>query len=371
MSNLNLLFTGDVSFANIDHIRLSDGLKEIYVEADFAVGNLEAVITSASSKRSLHPYYLRSDKKHIDVLTCFSAFTLANNHILDYGIKGFEDTLKLLAENRIAYFGAGYTREQAESPFLCERDGFRIAIFGVSRWTHAGVFRKAGTAMPGSKGIRKKIAQLKLSGYFVVIMPHWGYEFIPYPPPADRRLARRWIDAGADVIIGSHSHELQGFEEYKGKFIFYSLGNFIFSGRDFPSNNDWRLQKSCMVRLKVSPDHSYSWSLIPYLSSDLTVELLEGQQAAMVLKYANEISAPLDFKKDEYKRIFYDKVMEIKRKRSFIRKEKSAPSYKNEWRWLKRLRMIIIKVKYFKKQDLGVLMYRMTQGQRKEEPVKH
>jgi hypothetical protein len=168
-----------------------------------------------------------------------TAVCLANNHIMDYGETGFTETLRELAATGIRYFGAGYLSDGCNNGLVVEVDTVSVALLGYACRSTSAIF-----ATPESPGvlpidadrIRKDIVAVRHRGaQRVIVSLHWGAEEVYLPKPADVVLARRIIDAGADLIIGHHAHRIQPFEVYQGKYIFYGLGNCIMPDLDVPA----------------------------------------------------------------------------------------------------------------------------------------
>ena len=165
--------------------------------------------------------------------------TLANNHILDFGPEGITDSIKALDGAGIRHVGAGENREQAERLEILEVNGKRIGFLGTSRvymsadWAagpeHPGVF---STYDPARAVEAIKTARGQCD--YLVVYVHWGVERETEPKDYQRAMGHQYIDAGADLVIGSHPHVLQPVEYYNGKPIVYSLGNFVF-GSSIPS----------------------------------------------------------------------------------------------------------------------------------------
>ena len=166
--------------------------------------------------------------------------TLANNHILDFGRGPLTETLAALDGAGIAHVGAGEDLEAAKALATFEIEGKTLGFLGASRvipeasWNasryNSGVF----TTYDASQLV-EEIKKAKESCDFVAVLVHWGIERNTLPEDYQKTLARQYIDAGADAVIGSHPHVLQGIEYYQGKPIFYSLGNFIFGNGSYES----------------------------------------------------------------------------------------------------------------------------------------
>jgi poly-gamma-glutamate capsule biosynthesis protein CapA/YwtB (metallophosphatase superfamily) len=302
---VKITITGDISFNKINQFQYGSKILELFESSDLVIGNLEAPLTERTEKIKFKSYYLKAAPAHIENLLHFDAFSIANNHVLDYQVEGLVDTLELLDAKGIKHFGAGLSRQQAYEPYTTECNGVKIAVFGATQYFRVNPFRKIGTADMFSYRLLTQIKQHKKEGYFVIVMPHWGYEHVAYPSPRERRLAHRFIDVGADVVIGSHPHEMQGREQYKGKFIFYSLGNFIFSSLDYKQNSNLKLYNSYLVELNINPDMSYQFSQIPYVTSDDLVEIALGETKETISKNIELISKSLNEGWKLYKKVFY------------------------------------------------------------------
>ncbi len=167
------------------------------------------------------------------------AVCLANNHIMDYGEEGLLDTLATLRAEGIGYFGAGSLADRCHNPLLLNLDGQRIALLGYACPTTHPIFANAnapGAAWLDLERIAADLGAAKAGGAdHVVVQLHWGEEEAGLPRPADVAKARRIIDMGADLIIGHHSHCIQPFEVYRGRHIFYGLGNAVFPDTDMVS----------------------------------------------------------------------------------------------------------------------------------------
>lgn len=153
-------------------------------------------------------------------------FSLANNHIMDYGIAGLEATLSLLDPKKFKVCGAGKNIAEARRPIVVECNGARIGIiacceaqFGVARETQAGTAEFGPWVYEAIRNLREIVDA-------VIVSVHAGVEDSPWPSPFIRELYHSYIDAGATVVHGHHSHVPQGYEEYNGGLILYGMGNF-------------------------------------------------------------------------------------------------------------------------------------------------
>lgn len=236
---------GDVAFVNpIERNSREQGydyawrdVGEIFQNDDFTLLNLETSVTKHDEKWPEKEFNFRADPKHAEEMRRQSVegVSLANNHTLDFGRKGFADTLHYLKKYGIRYAGGGKDLSEALQPILFEKNGLKVGILSFSRVVPSGKWY-AGKDRSGIVGaydsqLEQVLATVKEWDSKVDVLMvalHWGKMHVETPGKFEERAARRLIDAGADVIVGHHPHVLQGIEIYKNRPIFYSLGNFIF-----------------------------------------------------------------------------------------------------------------------------------------------
>jgi poly-gamma-glutamate synthesis protein (capsule biosynthesis protein) len=201
-----------------------DGLGDIFKEDDLTTVNLETTLTNANEKAE-KKFTFKGDPSYAQFLELggIDAVNLANNHIFDYLEIGYEDTIAALQNENIGYFGY-------EHQFVKKIKGIKIGALGYEGWEDSPELRNQVDR--DIKALRKQGVQIILVHY------HWGSEKQYVPNDSQKSLARYTINHGADLILGHHPHVVQGIEEYKGKFIVYSLGNFLFGGNRNPSDMD-------------------------------------------------------------------------------------------------------------------------------------
>lgn len=274
-AQVKLTFVGDVIMASkVEDILKQKGydypytnVKDFLTKADFTIANLESPITTRGSVQSKE-YVYRSSPEALPPLkqAGVDIVNLANNHVMDYGTEGLLDTMQLLDQEGIKRVGAGKDNVEAYQPVMVEKDGVKIAVFGFSRVVPEASWKAA----PGHPGVAETysyklpveaIEKAKASADLVVVVAHWGVERDDNPDKNQKELAHRYIDAGADLVIGGHPHVLQGFEQYKGKWIAYSLGNFIFTTNDTPKT--W---ETVILEAACTKDKSCNIHLVPILT---------------------------------------------------------------------------------------------------------
>lgn len=226
--------------------------------ADLTVANLEGTFTERGAPADklytfrTPPRFARSlVEAGIDVVS------LGNNHTADFGRVGIEDTLAALDTAGIRHAGAGLDEEQARRPALVEANGLRIAFLSytdVQENTFAGP-DAPGVALATTEGIARDVRAAKAQADVVVVLLHSGVEYTDAPAPAQQRLARAAIDAGALLVLGHHPHSLQGRERYGGGLIVYSLGNFVFDlDADDLANLGPRAFQTAVLYVTISAD---------------------------------------------------------------------------------------------------------------------
>ena len=252
---VSIAFVGDVMLAESIGPQIRRGrdpfaaFASLLADADVRVGNLECVVATRGQAEPDKPYTFRAHPRVLRLLRRhFDALGLANNHSGDYGHAAFAEMLGRLERAGIAYFGGGRDLARAHAPLIVERNGLRIALLGYNEFfprSFEADVDKPGTAWSEDEQVRLDIANARSHHRADLVIPfmHWGWEHEPVASARQRQLARSMIDAGADAVVGGHPHVVQDQEEYRGKPIIYSLGNFVFDGfTDTENNRGWLLR---------------------------------------------------------------------------------------------------------------------------------
>ena len=260
-----------------------DGVRNLFENDDFTLVNLECVL-SDSTDRVEKTWNLKGKPGYVGILTGSSVegASLGNNHTFDYGQSGLDDTRNVLDQAGIIF---GFNEHVA----TYETDsGIVIGIVSASQLsadeTHADYIRD------GIQKLRKGGADL------VIASCHWGIEGDHYPNDYQQKLAHQIIDWGADVLIGTHPHVLQGLELYKGKLICYSLGNFCFGGNRNPADKDTAVFRQTFTFVDGVLQRDISADMIPYSISSTTQRndfqptLAEGDRKKTIIEKLNDYS---------------------------------------------------------------------------------
>ena len=246
-ASVTLSFAGDVHFSElvlqnydkkgilaiVDEEMLSHMQK-----SDLFMLNHEFVFSNRGEPMEDKEYTLKNDPKYVKILQELGTDVvgIANNHILDFGQEAFLDTLDTLENANIPYAGGGRNLSEASAPVVQTINGQTFAIFAATRvspsadW-YAGKNHPAILQTYDATTLNKAIEAANGKYDHIIVFVHWGVERVEIPEDYQRTLAKGYIDAGADLIIGAHPHVLQGFEYYKGVPICYSLGNYLFGNR--------------------------------------------------------------------------------------------------------------------------------------------
>lgn len=231
---MKILITGDfVINQPYNTSQISDEVKELFLQSDFTIVNLEAPVTNSESKIIKTGPHLKADKKStMEVLKSLNVnlCTLANNHVLDYDEQGVLDTLDFCKEHNFQTVGAGKNKEEASKVFYIETEVGKITFINIAE----NEWASATDTSAGANGIDliddiKTIQEAKKKSDFVFVIVHGGHEYYNLPSPRMQKQYRFYIDNGADLVVGHHTHCIGGKETYKNKEIYYSLGNFLFT----------------------------------------------------------------------------------------------------------------------------------------------
>lgn len=220
---------------------ISDEILAYMHKFDLRVGTLEAAIGTnipydpEKMRGRNNIIYARNEDFFRVKEMGFDVVSLANNHVFDLGVEGLENTIRLLRENGIQYCGAGMDIEEASKPAIVHIGNRSIAVLACCMYgnPYLGHVKLAGPDRSGVnpldiERIVTDIRKAKAKYDYVVVMPHWGIEYQYFPMVECKGIAYRMVDAGADVVIGSHPHNIQPRIKYRSKYIYFSLGNFLF-----------------------------------------------------------------------------------------------------------------------------------------------
>lgn len=209
-----------------------DQLTDLLGSTDFNFGNLESPVSGNDQKKG-RGLVLNTATKHLSGLVSynFKIVNLANNHALDQGLAGLENTMRVLSKQGIVYLGVGNSKQEAWQPKIVTVNGVRIGFLGASyASTNDGDGKRNDyvARIEDLTDLKDALTKLRSESDFMVVTMHAGIEYKRQPDSSQITFARAAVDYGADLVIGQHPHWIQTIEQYQGKYIFYSLGNFVF-----------------------------------------------------------------------------------------------------------------------------------------------
>jgi len=296
---------GDIMLANrVEEIVKEKGLdykypfallKPILMEGDISIANLEGPVTLEGERVTDKTFTFKMAPESLDGIigAGFTLFSIANNHILDFGETGLRNTLQILTAKGAFFAGAGMTITEARAPAIINVRGIRIGLLAYSATFPESFYAgetKAGTAFPHEEYLEKDIPKAAAITELLIVSFHWGQELMESPKDYQVELAHKAIDLGANLVFGHHPHVLQGIEEYHEGLIFYSLGNLVFG------SYSERVKESIVSRVFFTPGTPITAEVIPI--DVLNTKVLfqprpfTGRKARSVLEHLQEISGP-------------------------------------------------------------------------------
>lgn len=263
------------------------GVLDILGADDLTLANLEGTLTTATT-RTKASLAFNGPPEFVAILKegSVEAVNFANNHSHDFGRAGFEETQRVLDDAGVGVFGNGRVHTVVVKGLEIVNLGFVGGVGGT----------RADAALA--------VARHKRDDNFVIVSFHWGAEGASVPNTDQSRLGRAVIDAGADLVLGHHPHVLQGIEEYQGKRIVYSLGNFVFGGNSNPRDKDSMIYQE-VLSLRSGKVTAAEHRILPVRISTATTRndyrpvLLEGAERERVLEKVARLSAALPRAGDE------------------------------------------------------------------------
>ena len=278
----------DYPFARVRHL---------FQGSHIVFGNLEGPLTDGGEPAQGKQYTFRSPPEKVvpALLTAgFTVLSLANNHILDYGLEGLEQTLQALEVAGIRVVGAGRNLREARRPAIIRTGGRTVAFLAYSLTLPESFYAgpdRPGTAFGHERHVRADVAAARRRADIVIVSFHWGREGETTLREYQPELGHAAIEAGAHAVLGHHPHILQGIERYKNGVILYSLGNFTF-GSYSPMAT-----RSAIAQLSFRGNRLVELRMIPINVNNVEVNFqpvpLHGSGADAVIEELQRLSEPL------------------------------------------------------------------------------
>ena len=279
--------------------RVFADVKEELAAADVAFGNLENPL-ALRCRRAAKKISFRAWPASADALAGagFDLVSLANNHTLDCGRSGLLETVDHLRARGLRWVGAGQTPEAAEAPVVLTVKGIKIAFVAFTDVEPlAGPRRDIwdGVARASASALRRAVAAAREGADAVVVSLHWGVEYASRPSARQRELAQAAVEAGADLVLGHHTHTLQGLEAFasgrkRRALVAYSLGNFVF---DSPPSLGRRVVESVVLRCRFGKDGLLSAEVRPVVLDKYLPRLASPAEGRDILSRLTDLSAEL------------------------------------------------------------------------------
>lgn len=258
-------------------------VRPVFSQDDITIVNFEGTLTN-SAKRARKTFTFKGPKKYASILKKGSVevVNLANNHSKDFGKTSFTDTQKTMKANKIGYCYNTTINYQTVK-------GVKTAFLGFNALEKVT-----------KKQVKSAIAQAKNKKAKIIIVSfHWGIERKYYPNTKQKSLGHYAIDCGASLVLGHHPHVLQGIEQYKGRYIVYSLGNFCFGGNSNPKDKDTMIfQQTFTVKNGKLQNKNDARIILCSLSShkntnDFQPRILSGSEKKRLINKMNTLSKKL------------------------------------------------------------------------------
>ncbi len=291
--------------------------RALLAAADVTVANLESPLTDRGTRHPTKPIVFRGRPANVAglVYAGIDVVSLANNHVIDYGLEGLRQTQQVLDVAGIGFSGAGADINEAARPLFCQKSGVNFAFIACcdrnGQYDNYQPFFDAGLNKPGfayldSFHVRRAIEQVRDLADVVVVEMHTGEEYEPvpedgnasggdemysplalFPAPNDTAERHRAVEAGADLVICHHPHVLQGFEVYQGKLIAHSLGNYAFD-LGYPET-----YPSAVLNALVDERGFYNYTVVPVYIDDWIPRPAHGGLGRHILSYLAQRSREL------------------------------------------------------------------------------
>ena len=299
--SLNVIFAGDLMLdRGTRHVIEVHGPDDLFGNvyhklrsSDFTVANLECVACDTACQPVDKRFTFRANPEWLLSLykNGITHVILANNHSCDFGDKGVKQTISNLIHVGITPIGASQNNDATSEPTIIEKGKDSMAVF-------SSCFLKQKFRSVSSENVTclsEKIMAFKAMhpSYIILVCLHWGIEMDVRPSSEQVEQAHELIMAGADVIIGHHPHVVQTIEFYKGKYIFYSLGNFIFD------NQHSRASRGILTDLFISKGRIISIQLIPFNILKSKPFIMNIEESETFRKEINGISKTFELKQKD------------------------------------------------------------------------
>lgn len=289
MSTVKLIAVGDISLQTRNARHPFGEVNRIFADKDILFGNLETVLSS-HGKEAEKAVTLHTSPDKVSYLkeAGFDILSVANNHVMDLGLEGFNETLEVLNRNNLIFVGASNDKFR-QNQAIVERNNIKLGFLAYSKFGFSNLQKGVYIGRIDESEIIGDIKKLKPQCDAIIVSLHWGIEKVFYPSPRQVKLARKLIDSGASVILGHHPHVIQGIEKYKQGLIAYSLGNFQFEFNPEECSSK-RTNQSIILLLEMGTDGLEAYDVIPVKIDDDFVPCIVEEEQQEIKHFLSEIS---------------------------------------------------------------------------------
>lgn len=279
---------------------ISADLIERLQKSDIFMLNNEFTFSNRGTPLDGKYYTFRANPDRVSILTGLGTdvVSLANNHVYDFGADSFYDTMSILKDNGIPYFGGGKDYNEACRPVFFIVNGMKIGFVGATRAEKIRYTPGASIDSPGvlltydNTEYLNVISEVKKNCDYLVAYVHWGTEDSHEVTDYQKTMGHQFIDAGADIVVGGHPHVLQGIEYYNGKPILYSLGDFWFN---------YETKETGAVEIQITPEGLKSMKFLPCMQDDFTTTLkTDSAESRRIYDFLQKLSFGITIDDDGY-----------------------------------------------------------------------
>ena len=302
------------SNGRVDKI-IDDEISKVLKESDYIALNLECPLLDRGEKIEKAGPHIKAKESTIRGLKMINPyfFTLANNHIMDYGEEGLKKTCELLDDNNLQYCGVGQNINELKKHHIAHVKNKKIGFFCCVE----NEFSTAGEQLSGANSYDPlccfdDVKKLKRSCDYVIVLYHGGKEHYRYPSPNMRRVFRKFGDSGADLVIAQHTHCIGCMEKYNDSMLIYGQGNFVFDDED---DEFWN--SSLLVRLNIDMNNEIKYDFIPCVKENHYVRIASSEEADKIINEFMYRSSQID--DDEFVKQKFVELIEREKKEYFYR----------------------------------------------------
>lgn len=276
--------------------RLFQTVQPFFEENDLNILDLECPLTTSKNQINKTGPHIKAHPKTAEILNYLNCklVATANNHFKDYNLDGMKDTYESLKKHEIDWLGSGNNYEEASKTYFWEKDNLKFAIINVTENEWSTTYDETPGCHPlDLVNVFNQIQKAKNCADFIIVIAHGGHENYELPSPKMKKWFRFFVDAGADTVIGHHTHIISGYELYNNAPIFYSLGNFCFDWVGL-RNKPWN--KGMLVRLKFEKNQPVFFELDFFNQNNKTpgVFLMNKKEKEDILSHVLHLNAIIE-----------------------------------------------------------------------------